>query len=129
MSRLHTSQSPTREASPKLPSVTTIRTKKGSTTAAAVNQSQGTSPRRGVEEEKEDLRFNIKITDLSDLENPFVIYENKKIDQEGYIIFDNLLNESPLYTATNQPRTILPWLTNPRDPLEKRTLKIEVTYL
>ena len=82
-----------------------------------------------MEEEKEDLRFNIKITDLSDLENPFVIYENKKIDQEGYIIFDNLLNESPLYTATNQPRTILPWLTNPRDPLEKRTLKIEVTYL
>lgn len=37
-----------------------------------------------------DLKFNIKITDLSDLENPFVIYEDKSIDDNGYIIFDNL---------------------------------------
>ena len=73
------------------------------------------------------MRFNIKITDLSDLENPFIIYENKRIDADGYIIFDNLM-ESPIYNGA-QPRTILPWLKNPRDPLEKRTLKIEVTYL
>ena len=26
------------------------------------------------------FKFNIKLTDLSDLENPFVIYENKGID-------------------------------------------------
>ena len=73
------------------------------------------------------MKFNIKITDLSDLENPFVIYENKRIDSDGYIIFDNIM-ESPAYNGS-QPRTILPWLTNPRDPLEKRTLKIEVTYM
>jgi hypothetical protein len=79
-----------------------------------------------VQEEKE-MRFNIKITDLSDLENPFIIYENKRIDSDGYIIFDNLM-DSPIYNGA-QPRTILPWLTNPRDPLEKRTLKIEVTFL
>ena len=36
-----------------------------------------------------ELKFNIKITDLSDLENPFIIYENKRIDEDGYIIFDN----------------------------------------
>jgi len=36
------------------------------------------------------LKFNIKITDLSDLENPFVIYEDKTIDAEGYIIFEEL---------------------------------------
>ena len=38
------------------------------------------------------LKFNIKITDLSDLENPFVIYEDKKIDENGYIVFDDFDN-------------------------------------
>ena len=81
---------------------------------------------------KIELKFNIKITDLSDLENPFVIYENKRIDDDGYIIFDNL-EFNPF--ATNHensivnPMRILPWLTNPGSTLEKRTLKIEVTYL
>ncbi len=72
-----------------------------------------------------EFRFNIKITDLSDLENPFVIYENKAIDSDGYIIFDNMDFSTGYF---NKHKTILPWLTNPRDPLEKRTLKIEVTY-
>ncbi len=44
------------------------------------------------------MRFNIKITDLSDLENPFVIYENKRIDSDGYIIFDNIV-DSPIYNG------------------------------
>lgn len=55
---------------------------------------------------KADLLFNIKITDLSDLENPFVIYENKGIDDEGYIIFDHL---DAYGTAHHR---ILPWLSN-----------------
>jgi len=58
--------------------------------------SQSTSPR--LPEEK-DMRFNIKITDLSDLENPFVIYENKRIDSDGYIIFDNIV-DSPIYNGS-----------------------------
>ncbi len=79
-----------------------------------------------------ELKFNIKITDLSDLENPFVIYENKKIDEDGYIIFDNL--EFNPFTNDNSnnavnPLRILPWLANAGCSLEKRTLKIEVTYL
>ncbi len=78
-----------------------------------------------------ELKFNIKITDLSDLENPFVIYENKKIDEEGYIIFDNLdfnpFNQEN--SAAVNPLRILPWLASPGSTLEKRTLKIEVTYL
>jgi len=65
--------------------------------------------------------FNIKITDLSDFENPFVIYEHKKIDPDGYIIFDNLD-----WNIIN-PTKIFPWLNSGRD-LEKRTLKVEVTF-
>jgi len=81
-----------------------------------------------------ELKFNIKITDLSDLENPFVIYENKKIDDDGYIIFDNLdfnpfANILENHTSAVNPLRILPWLANPGSSLEKRTLKIEVTYL
>jgi hypothetical protein len=70
------------------------------------------------------LQFNIKITDLSDLENPFIIYENKPIDREGYIIFDE---ETPGLESA-KPTKILPWI-NARNRLEKRTLKIEVTYM
>jgi hypothetical protein len=79
-----------------------------------------------------ELKFNIKITDLSDLENPFVIYENKKIDDDGYIIFDNLeFNPFANDNSNNavNPLRILPWLANAGCSLEKRTLKIEVTYL
>jgi hypothetical protein len=81
-----------------------------------------------------ELKFNIKITDLSDLENPFVIYENKKIDDDGYIIFDNLdfnpfANNVENHNSAVNPLRILPWLANPGSSLEKRTLKIEVTYL
>lgn len=50
------------------------------------------------------LIFNIKLTDLSDLENPFVIYESKKIDDDGYIIFDNMD-----WNVLN-PTKIFPWL-------------------
>lgn len=67
------------------------------------------------------LTFNIKLTDLSDFENPFVIYEQKRIDSDGYIIFDNLD-----WNVIN-PTKIFPWLTNVKE-LEKRTLKIEVTF-
>ena len=32
--------------------------------------------------------FNLKITDLSRLDNPYVIFENKRIDSDGYLMFD-----------------------------------------
>ena len=66
------------------------------------------------------MRFNIKLTDLTDLENPYVVYENKSIDTEGYIVFDNIQNEIEVCK-------ILPWLRQVKD-LERRTLKIEVTF-
>jgi hypothetical protein len=69
----------------------------------------------------DELLFNLKLTDLSDMENPFVIYENKPVDNDGFLIFDNF-DQSIL-----NPIKILPWLHNMKD-IEKRTLKIEVTY-
>ena len=48
-----------------------------------------------------------------------MIYEIKKIDKNGFIIFDNL-------DTSIGPHRILPWLS--KETLEKRTLKIEVTY-
>ena len=77
--------------------------------------------RQSTQELHETLTFNIKLTDLSDLENPFVIYENKRIDSEGFIIFDNLD-----WNVLN-PTKMFPWLSHAKD-LEKRTLKIEVTF-
>ena len=55
------------------------------------------------------------------MENPFVIYEGKKIDDEGYIIFDNFD-----WNVLN-PTKMFPWLSSMKD-IEKRTLKIEVTF-
>lgn len=67
------------------------------------------------------MLFNLKITDLSDLENPFVLFEKRPIDFDGFLILDNM-NKSVL-----NPLKIFPWLNNLKD-IEKRTLKIEVTF-
>lgn len=63
----------------------------------------------------------MKLTDLSDLENPFVVYENRKIDKEGFLIFDIFEN------SVLNPLKMFPWLQNATD-ICKRTLKIEVTF-
>jgi len=41
-----------------------------------------------VPTDEKQLRFDIKITDLSRLDNPYIILENKPIDKQGYLIFD-----------------------------------------
>jgi len=33
------------------------------------------------------LFFNLKITDLTSPENPFVFYENQQVDDDGYLLF------------------------------------------
>ena len=38
--------------------------------------------------ETSSFLFNLKITDLSRLDNPYVIFENKRIDNEGYLMLD-----------------------------------------
>ena len=67
------------------------------------------------------MLFNLKITDLSDLENPFVLFEKKPIDEEGFLLIDNY-NKSVL-----NPLKIFPWLQSLKE-IERRTLKIEVTF-
>ena len=34
------------------------------------------------------LLFNLKITDLTTTDNPFVFYENQQVDDEGYLLFN-----------------------------------------
>jgi len=38
--------------------------------------------------ESSSFLFNLKITDLSRLDNPYVIFENKRIDNDGYLMLD-----------------------------------------
>ena len=33
------------------------------------------------------LLFNLKITDLTRTDNPFVFYENQQVDKDGYLLF------------------------------------------
>ena len=33
------------------------------------------------------LLFNLKITDLTRSDNPFVFYENQQVDDDGYLLF------------------------------------------
>lgn len=33
------------------------------------------------------LLFNLKITDLTLSDNPFVFYENQQVDKDGYLLF------------------------------------------
>ena len=41
-----------------------------------------------------ELLFNVKLTDLTTVDNPFVVYENRKIDEYGYLLFsDELLKD------------------------------------
>ena len=39
--------------------------------------------------QQQELLFNLKLTDLSTTNNPFVVFENKKIDENGYLLFQN----------------------------------------
>ena len=120
-----------------------------------------------------ELLFNLKLTDLTTVDNPFVVYEDRKVDEHGYLLFADELRQDPAdrtlrgeskgasrpahHTFRNadihrsvegpldsmrtgaslgdsqannnvlDPVRILPWLSKASD-LEKRTLKIEVTY-
>lgn len=77
------------------------------------------------------LTFNIKITDISELSNPFVVFENKPINEEGVIFLDESWTKNPvnqhLSTLNINPCHLFPWLKKPED-LERRTLKIEVIF-
>jgi len=73
---------------------------------------------------KEKINFNLKITDLSELTNPFVYFQNVNVTRDGFLILSDDLG-SP--TPINDPCQLFPWLKKPED-LERRTLKIEILY-
>ena len=77
------------------------------------------------------ITFNIKITDISELTNPFVVFENKPINEEGVIFLDESWIKNPgnyqHFNLTINPCHLFPWLKKPED-LERRTLKIEVIF-
>ena len=35
------------------------------------------------------MKFDLKLTDLSEITNPFVIFKNRIVDQGGYLIFSD----------------------------------------
>ena len=77
------------------------------------------------------ITFNIKITDISELTNPFVVFENKPINEEGVIFLDESWIKTPgnhqHFNLNINPCHLFPWLKRPED-LERRTLKIEVIF-
>jgi hypothetical protein len=73
-----------------------------------------------------DLKFNLKVTDVSELSNPFVIFEDSPVSTEGVLSIDPGLI-SPHKKLISDPRDYFPWLKKPQD-IERRTLKIEVVY-
>jgi hypothetical protein len=73
-----------------------------------------------------DLKFNLKVTDVSELSNPFVIFEDSPVSTEGVLSIDPGLI-SPHKNLISDPRDYFPWLKKPQD-IERRTLKIEVVY-
>lgn len=66
--------------------------------------------------------LTLKLTDLSDARNPFVILENRPLNNFGIVV----LQDSVPFQDKDICQ-ILPWLREPADIL-KRTIKLEVIY-
>ena len=50
------------------------------------------------------LKFDLKLTDLSEVNNPFVIFKNRFVDKSGYLIFQD---DSEIFFKNQQNRAIL----------------------
>jgi len=68
--------------------------------------------------------FNLKITDISELSNPFVIFENRPVNQDGYLYLSEKCENSK---ESVSPCSLFGWLKKPSD-IEHRTFKIEVIF-
>ena len=57
---------------------------------------------------EKQLLFNLKITDLTMIENPFVFYENLQVDDEGYLLFERSEEEEILRRReqANKPKPL-----------------------
>ena len=68
----------------------------------------------------------MKITDISELNNPFVIFEERPATNEGVILFDRKYLRPDNKIKIN-PCILFPWLKKVEE-IERKTLKIEVVY-
>ena len=71
---------------------------------------------------RRSIRLTLKLTDLSDPRNPFVVLENRPLTTTGSV---TLLDRFP--HSERDICQILPWLREPSDIL-KRTIKLEVIF-
>ena len=57
---------------------------------------------------EKQLLFNLKITDLTMIENPFVFYENLQVDDKGYLLFERSEEEEILRRReqANKPKPL-----------------------
>jgi hypothetical protein len=65
------------------------------------------------------LKFIIKITDISELTNPFVVYDDIPVTQDGAIVIQYR------YPHINSLTGMLPWISHEHD-IFRKTIKIEV---
>jgi hypothetical protein len=68
----------------------------------------------------------LKITDISELNNPFVIFEDRPVSDEGIVLFDQKYLRPDKKIKIN-PCILFPWLKQAEE-IERKTLKIEVVY-
>ena len=61
-----------------------------------------------AELKEKQLLFNLKITDLTMIENPFVFYENLQVDDQGYLLFERSEEEEILRRReqANKPKPL-----------------------
>jgi hypothetical protein len=76
--------------------------------------------------------FSIKLTDISELSNPFVIFDDRPIKKDGFLYLTDrqaLKDAKPLLGSSEceSPCSLFPWLRRQSD-VKHRTFKIEVIY-
>ena len=74
------------------------------------------APNKDLLSTSENASFGVKITDLTRIDNPFIILENRKVNLDGYLMIDEI------------QKTGLPWLSE-SSINQKLTLKIEVSLM
>ena len=72
------------------------------------------------------ITFNIKVTDISEINTPFIIFEDRQVNNDGFIFLENEWKSGGVPLNVN-PCSLFPWLRKPCD-IEHRTLKIEVIF-
>lgn len=75
------------------------------------------------------MTLTLKITDLSDLANPFVVFKDRPVLADGTILLpeDIVLVPDGGFSRLNGLMHLLPWIKSP-EQLVRRTIKLEVFH-